>query len=176
VGLFPARNPQYVVLVKLDRPRVGYYGGKTAAPVAKAILQAAIAARDASLDRGDLANQRARYVPPGTELDGSVRRVVATGRVDGDVPDPTPRYALVDTTPVPPPARVTFDLRADTAKAPPREQVAVPDVRGMPMRVAARELHRAGLRVSFVSGVPFEVSPPPGSMVAGGSLVRVARR
>jgi cell division protein FtsI (penicillin-binding protein 3) len=174
--LFPARNPQYVVLVKLDRPRGAYYGGKTAAPVAKAILQAAIAARDASLDRGDLANQRARYVPPGGELDAPARHVVATGRVEGDVTEPGPRYALVDTTPIAPPARVTFDLRADTVKAAPREQVAVPDVRGMPMRVVARELHRAGLRVSFVSGVPFEVSPPPGSMVTEGSLVRVSRR
>ena len=176
VGLFPARQPQYVVLVKLDRPQGAYYGGKTAAPVAKAVLQAAIAARDASLDRGDLASQRARYVPPGAELDAPAGRIVAAGKVDADTPDPAPRYALVDSTPAAPPARVTFDLRADTTKPLAREQVTVPDVRGMPMRVAARELHRAGLRVSFVSGVPFEVSPPPGSMVAGGSLVRVARR
>lgn len=178
VGLFPARKPQYVILVKLDDPRGTYYGGKTAAPVAKAILQSAIAARDASLDRGDLAAQRARYVPPGSELDAPSRRVVAAGRIGSDVPpaDPATRYALVDSTPLPPAARVTFDLRADSVKPPPREQVVVPDVRGLPMRVAARELHRAGLRVSFVSGVPFEVSPPPGSTVAGGTLVRVARR
>ena len=176
VGLFPARNPQYVVLVKLDRPRGAYYGGKTAAPVAKAVLQAAIAARDASLDRGDLAQQRVRYVPPAAELDAPARRVVAAGRVGRDAPEPPPRYVLVDSTPAPPPARVTFDLRTDTLKPLPREQVAVPDVRGLPARVAARELHRAGLRVSFVSGVPFDVSPPPGSMVAGGTLVRVARR
>jgi cell division protein FtsI (penicillin-binding protein 3) len=176
VGLFPARQPQYVVLVKLDRPHGAYYGGKTAAPVAKAVLQAAIAARDASLDRGDLASQRALYVPPGAQLDAPARRVVATGMVDGDNGDPGPRYALVDSTPAPPPARVSFDLRAVATKPMPREQVVVPDVRGMPMRVAARELHRAGLRVSFVSGVPFEISPAPGSTVAGGSLVRVARR
>src|SRR5688572_12391606 len=176
VGLFPARQPQYVVLVKLDNPQGAYYGGKTAAPVAKAVLQAAIAARDASLDRGGLASQRARYVPPGSELDRPRGRVVATGRVGSDEPEPAPRYALVDSTPVPPATRVTFDLRADTVKAQPREHVAVPDVRGLPVRVAARELHRAGLRVSFVSGAAFEVSPPPGSMVAGGTLVRVARR
>ena len=176
VGLFPARAPQYVVLVKLDNPRGAYYGGKTAAPVAKAVLQAAIAARDASLDRGELASQRAHYVPPGAELDGPKRRVVAAGKVGSDEGDAPPRYALVDSTPLPPVARVTFDLRADSVKPRPREQVAVPDVRGLPMRVAARELHRAGLRVSFVSGVPFEVSPPPGSMVTGGTLVRVARR
>jgi hypothetical protein len=96
--------------------------------------------------------------------------------VGSDEPPPAPRYALVDSTPLPPVPRVSFDLRTDAGKPLPREQVAVPDVRGLPMRVAARELHRAGLRVSFVSGVAFEVSPPPGSMVAGGTLVRVARR
>lgn len=175
VGLFPARDPQYVVLVKLDNPRGTYYGGKTAAPVAKAILQAAIAARDASLDRGDLAMQRARYVPPAEESP-SPQRVVATGRVGADAPLPQPRYALVDSTPVAPPARARFDLRTDSTRPVARERVAIPDVRGLPVRVAARELHRAGLRVAFVSGVAFEVSPPPGTLVAGGTLVRVARR
>ena len=177
VGLFPARNPQYVVLVKLDNPRGEYYGGKTAAPVAKAVLQAAISARDASLDRGDLAMQRARYVPP-DEGTPAARRVVATGRVGSDASEPPPRYALVDTVPVAPPARVVFNLRADTTptRTVAREQVIIPDVRGMPERVAARELHRAGLRVAFVSGVPYEISPPPGSQVAGGTVVRVARR
>ena len=56
-----------MLVVKLDNPKNGYYGGKIAAPVAKAVLQAAISARDASLDRGDLASQRARYVPPASE-------------------------------------------------------------------------------------------------------------
>ena len=175
VGLFPARDPQYVVLVKLDNPRGAYYGGKTAAPVAKAVLQAAIAARDAPLDRGDLAMQRALYVPPETESPGR-RRVAASGRVGADATEPGPRYALVDSTPVAPPARVSFDLRADTPRPARRDQVTVPDVRGLPVRVAARELHRAGLRVAFVTSVPFEVSPPPGAMVAAGTLVRVARR
>jgi membrane peptidoglycan carboxypeptidase len=175
VGLFPARNPQYVVLVKLDNPRGAYYGGKTAAPVAKAVLQAAIAARDASLDRGDLAMQRALYVPPEAESPGR-SRVAASGRVGADATEPGPRYALVDSTPVAPPARVSFDLRADTTRPAVRDQVTVPDVRGLPVRVAARELHRAGLRVAFVTSVPFEVSPPPGAVVAAGTLVRVARR
>ena len=176
VGLFPAKDPQYVVLVKLDNPRGAYYGGKTAAPVAKAVLQAAIAARDASLDRGGLALQRAVYVPPPDAESPGNRRIAATGRVGADAPEPAPRYALVDSTPVAPTARVSFDLRADTGRSTAREQVAIPDVRGLPVRVAARELHRAGLRVAFVTGVPFEVSPPPGTMVAGGTLVRVARR
>ena len=119
--------------------------------------------------------QRARYVPP-DEGTPAARRVVATGSVGSDEAPPPPRYALVDTVPVAPPARVSFDLRADTASSVAREQVIIPDVRGMPERVAARELHRAGLRVAFVSGVPYEISPPPGSQVTGGTVVRVARR
>jgi cell division protein FtsI/penicillin-binding protein 2 len=45
VGLFPANRPLYVILVKLDNPTGAYYGGKTAAPVSKAVLEAAVAAR-----------------------------------------------------------------------------------------------------------------------------------
>ena len=82
VGLFPARAPQYVVLVKLDNPIGAYYGGKVAAPVAKAVLQAAISARDASLDRGDLASQRARYVPPAERAHGKPPRRSGATRPD----------------------------------------------------------------------------------------------
>lgn len=185
VGLFPARAPQYVVLVKLDDPRGTYYGGKTAAPVAKAILQAAIAARDASLDRGGLALERARYVPPpldapATREVGVSRRISTAGRLPGDSvagEDPSARYALVDSAPLPPAVRVRLDLGAapDSAERTPA-RVVVPDVRGLPERVAARVLHRAGLRVAFVSGVGYALSPPPGALVRAGTLVKVARR
>jgi cell division protein FtsI (penicillin-binding protein 3) len=58
VGLFPAENPQFVILVKLDNPSKTIFGGKAAAPVSKTVLQAAIAARDAALDRrGRLATE-----------------------------------------------------------------------------------------------------------------------
>ncbi|HEY0971341.1 MAG TPA: penicillin-binding protein 2, partial [Gemmatimonadales bacterium] len=59
VAIFPAEEPQLVVLVKLDRPQGVYYGGATAGPVTKAVLEAALAASDAALDRGELA-RRAR--------------------------------------------------------------------------------------------------------------------
>ena len=55
VGLFPADNPQFVILVKLDNPRGAYYGGKTAGTVSRrVVLEAALAARDAALDRNAL--------------------------------------------------------------------------------------------------------------------------
>ena len=43
VSLFPAEAPQYVILVKLDNPKGDIFGGKTAAPVSKIVLQAALA-------------------------------------------------------------------------------------------------------------------------------------
>ncbi|MFL5488148.1 MAG: peptidoglycan D,D-transpeptidase FtsI family protein, partial [Gemmatimonadaceae bacterium] len=56
VGLFPGNDPQYVVLVKLDSPQGAHYaGGDIAAPVSRIVLRAALAARDAALDREGLA-------------------------------------------------------------------------------------------------------------------------
>ncbi len=55
VSIFPADDPQFVVLVKIDNPSGRYYGGATAAPVSKVVLESALAARDAALDRGALA-------------------------------------------------------------------------------------------------------------------------
>ena len=185
VGLFPARNPQYVVLVKLDNPRGTYYGGKTAAPVSKAVITAALAARDASLDWGNLAARRASYVPPtpdavATTVEDSTERQVADGAVVADAAAEAatiPRVPLVDTTPEPelrPPTR--FDI-----SRPPREQarvtrvISVPDVRGLPLRVAVRELHRAGFKVQLTASGGGITSPPAGAPARTGTLVRLAR-
>ena len=53
--LFPAGQPQYVIIVKLNNPKGDIFGGSTAAPVSKIVLQAALAASDAALDRSALA-------------------------------------------------------------------------------------------------------------------------
>jgi len=55
VELFPLQAPQYVMLVKLNNPKGDIFGGSTAAPVSKIVLQAALAASNASLDRSKLA-------------------------------------------------------------------------------------------------------------------------
>jgi cell division protein FtsI (penicillin-binding protein 3) len=179
VGLFPAREPQYVVLVKIDNPQGSYYGGMTAGPVAKAVVEAAIAARDAGLDRGDLALQKARYVPPAERSPmGRVASAGAVAAAGTAEPEPAPRYALVDSmTEVPPAPPARFDLRKKVkAPSPNREAVAVPDVRRLPVRVAVRELHRAGLRVRLLGDAGAELAPPPGTVVPRGTLVRLGRQ
>lgn len=187
VALFPASKPQYVVLVKLDNPRGTYYGGKTAAPVAKSIITAAVAARDASLDWGKLSGRRESYVPPppavATRPDSVERREVAAGSVatdsagDASTVPTIPMVAWVDTTPEPeprPPER--FDL-SRPLREPARvtRVVTVPDVHGLPLRVAVRELHRAGFRVQLTSGIGGVTAPPAGAPSRTGALVRLAR-
>src|SRR6185503_7332565 len=55
-GIFPIESPQYAIVVKVENPSGVYYGGKVAAPLAKVVLEGAIATRNASLDRGRLAD------------------------------------------------------------------------------------------------------------------------
>ncbi|MEO6444708.1 MAG: penicillin-binding transpeptidase domain-containing protein [Gemmatimonadaceae bacterium] len=199
VGLFPAKDPQYVVLVKLDNPRGTYYGGKTAAPVAKSVITAALAARDASLDWGNLPAQRASYLPPALGVGPAtaaaaspngpviavsnplapVTAAEATGNDSTETAAvPSATVPLVDSTPEPPArAPMRFDL-TKPLKEPPVEirVVAVPDVRGLPLRVAVRELHRAGFQVRLVrGGGDGSTHPAAGERVRTGSLVRLER-
>ena len=159
VGFFPADEPQYVVLVKIDRPTGAYYGGQTAAPVTRAVLEAAIAARDAALDRRALASKEsldaiARAEPQITEVD------------DGE-------YVVAEQ----PPAHVvqlplTRGGRAAASRLGAR---AVPNVRGMQLREAVRTLHRAGFRVQLAgaTGAAANTWPHAGSLLREGALVRL---
>ncbi len=49
-GIFPAHEPQLVVIARLTNPRGGY-GGLTAAPLTRRMLEEALAARESALDR-----------------------------------------------------------------------------------------------------------------------------
>jgi cell division protein FtsI (penicillin-binding protein 3) len=163
VGMFPAQEPQYVILVKLDNPSGEYYGGRTAAPVSRAVLQAAIAARDAALDRRALARLG----------QGSATPTVAAG---SDVVPPArtspPRVPETGLAPF------VFTLAEEKAPAasvaPPRR---IPDVRDMTPRDAARALHRAGFRVIVSgSGRASGTVPEAGTLARPGALVRVVAK
>ena len=52
---FPAKDPQLVLVVTIDDPRKGsYFGGSTAAPLTKRMLEQALASRYISIDRARL--------------------------------------------------------------------------------------------------------------------------
>jgi len=159
VALFPAGAPQYVVLVKLDDPRTTVFGGTAAAPVSKIVVEAAIAARDAALDRRALA---ASEVLSGTGRDSA-------GAANGEVAD------SVESVAPPAPPAVTVALPIQGRGAPPAATPRpVPDVRGLALRAAVLALHAAGFRVQLAGlGTAASTVPAAGALVRPGTLVRL---
>jgi cell division protein FtsI (penicillin-binding protein 3) len=168
VGLFPAEKPQYVVLVKLDSPKRSYFGGEVAAPVTSVVLRAALAARNAALDRGALA------------------------RVEQDVPLAPSESVSATRKPGNTPATITGQAVLSPAREPlagspkifllpheKRREVVdkslrpVPDVRGLPVRSAVRALHRAGFRVTLATTIGVPTLPVAGTLLAPGSVVKL---
>jgi cell division protein FtsI (penicillin-binding protein 3) len=159
VGLFPGRDPQYVILVKLDDPTSSIFGGAAAAPVSRAILQAAIAARDAALDWQTLLDSRR------VALADTMPHPLAV--VDSDT-------ATVDSVLTTPGSTlVSLGSRPTPAPAPALVSVRVPDVRGWSLRSAVRALHQAGLRVEVVPAALGSTVPASGTVVKPRSVVRV---
>ena len=179
VGLFPADNPQYVILVKLDNPKGSYYGGKTAAPVSKVVLEAAIAARDAAIDRNALTRRRNEPVfaskdsgPKASPDTPKAREItVAAGAVDevrvDSARDPGENTSV--------PFVVSLTDRRRTPASPVRIR-PIPDVSGMPLREAVHTLHESGFRVQLASGANGMTAPEAGTPLRTGSIVRLYRQ
>ena len=143
-AIFPADHPQLVVIVKIDNPRGSYYGGLTAAPVTRTMLQQALASRRVAIDRGRLA------------ANDTVAPVAR--KPPAAVPGPAP---VVITLPYHPP-------KADETARP------VPDVTGRSIREAALALHRRGFRVNLHGlGRIVRTIPAAGENAAPGSSVLV---
>jgi cell division protein FtsI (penicillin-binding protein 3) len=162
VGLFPAEHPEYVILVKVDGPRETIYGATAAAPVSKIVLEAAIASRDAALDRRSLMGRPSLFDVADSALD-----VRATAPTDGN------HDSTAGSSPT-----VTFDLQKGGLPTPHETATGgtrtVPDVHGLPLRAAVRELHRAGFRVRLSGfGTAGATSPAAGSLAKRGTLVRL---
>jgi cell division protein FtsI (penicillin-binding protein 3) len=171
VGLFPGKDPQYVVLVKLDSPKGKHYaGGDIAAPVTQIVLRAALAARDAALNREDLAASEKTAV--GSAMSEASRD--PTEHIDAASYDPSdnlrPREPTEGTR------SYLVDLPASRSSAPlavtPR---AVPDVSGLSVREAVRALHAAGFRVHLNTGLTTGTSPAAGAVSPPGIIVQLTR-
>lgn len=167
VGFFPADHPQLVVFVKLDSPRGAYYGGATAAPVTRAMMEGALAARQTPLDRTALLRSL-RRVPP-------VPAVLAATR-----PRPTEsavRFANL-TARAAEGAELAVATSALSSSADvPRSLAAglsMPDVAGLPARTAVRRLHAFGLRVRWEGGGAVTATlPAAGARLFPGDTVAV---
>lgn len=165
-GFFPADNPQLVFLVKLDRPQGDYYGGLTAAPVTRATLEAALAARGTPLDR-PLAREPHRV---GREVD-------AVSDDGGASALMTALSPAVGAAPSPPGAGAGAFVFTIGGGAEPLARIeararAVPDARGLPMRDAATMLHREGFAVRVEGRGPVAtMAPDAGRLLPVGSVV-----
>lgn len=167
VGLFPAEKPQYVVLVKLDSPRRSIFGGEVAAPVTSVVLRAALAARNAALDRGELASVE-RDVPLNADSTNAKSDTVETTTAVSIAPAPPPAAERVAGPPK------VFSLPYRKERAPVDTSLRpVPDVRGLPLRSAVRALHRAGFRVTLASTLGSPTVPAPGTLLSPGSIVKL---
>ncbi len=145
-ALFPAQDPQLVVIVKIDNPRGAYYGGLTAAPVTRTMLEQALASRRVAIDRGRLAAHDASAPAP--------------DRPETDAAPPG-RPATVVSWPYHPPDSVPS----------PRP---VPNVTGSSVREAALALHRRGFRVSLRGlGYVVRTEPAAGVTARAGTSVAV---
>jgi membrane peptidoglycan carboxypeptidase len=146
-AIFPADDPQLVIVVKVDDPkRGGYYGGITAAPVIGDMLRQALAAEQVALDR--------------------TRLVAASAAPPPDSPAPAaPRSVRA--------AVVAWPLRPSEPES--RPDAPVPPVDGAPLREAVRTLHQAGLQVRLVGtgATVRRVDPQPGATLARGAMVTV---
>jgi membrane peptidoglycan carboxypeptidase len=187
VGLFPGNDPQYVVLVKLDNPKGAHYaGGDIAAPVTQIVLRAALAARDAALDREDLASSEktaladVEHNGTASPTSASETRVARRANVtDPEKPAPDsydPNRNM--TKPDPDEATSSFVVELPSAPRPAPVAIlprAVPDVRGLSVREAVRRLHTAGFRVRILSASSPGTFPAAGTITAPGTLVQLSR-
>jgi cell division protein FtsI (penicillin-binding protein 3) len=166
VGMFPGDNPQYVIVVKLTAPQTSIYAGETAAPVTRAILQAAVAARDAALDRTRLASSKLPSKPD------------TTIRVAQQATVAAPAASVESSTVRAESAPYVVTLPLPRPQPTPRVPRRIPDVRGLVLRDAVRSLHSAGFRVQLArsngAGTGSSTtSPAAGDLAPTGTLVRL---
>ena len=147
-SMFPADDPQLIVVVKIDSPTMGgIYGGDVAAPVVRTMLEQALASKRVSFDRGRLLG--GQPIAPGA---------------------PAPRRGRPG-LPTPPRVVVSWPVPPATADS---EPIVVPAVVGLSVRAAAAALHRRGLEVGASgAGIVRGSNPPAGASVAAGTTVRL---
>ncbi|HUQ99377.1 MAG TPA: penicillin-binding transpeptidase domain-containing protein [Gemmatimonadaceae bacterium] len=198
VGLFPANDPQYVVLVKLDSPKGAHYaGGDIAAPVTRVVLRAALASRDAALNRDELAaseKSAGAGTPEPAIKATTTSRSRSVGVTDEDVAHELASLEnrlsegkLVKKTETRtaddasgPAATsslvqlVSLPARSRTAPMPVTRQ-QIPDVSNLSLRRAVRALHASGFRVQLQTGAVASTTPAAGMSAGPGTLVILTR-
>lgn len=167
VGFFPAEQPEIALIVMLDRPRNGYYGGEVSAPIFQRIVRRIVSASLVTPPEpaGAIAQVDSHdTTQPQPDLTVTVPDV--RGLAFADATDLLHQFGLrlksvatqgivYEQTPLPgtelergSEIAVRFRLPADST------QTTIPDVRGMTLRRALNILNAAQIRTRVVgSGV-----------------------
>lgn len=142
VGYTPADDPRLVIMAKLEDPQGHVYGGLTAAPVTRAVVQAIVATRGRGL------------------FEETAVRPQSRGRLDWDSRETGSS-----------PFRLAAARAEPQASVVERNQV-LPDMKGLETRVAVARLHSLGLRVELKgSGRVLRQEPPAGTRVVTGATI-----
>jgi cell division protein FtsI (penicillin-binding protein 3) len=175
VGFFPADAPQLVVFVMLDSPKGTYYGGATAAPVTRAMMEGALAARQTPLDRAALlrslrpapAEARALAAP------SHAARVSVPPRGSEAASDGNAALKFAELADRPAPRSAGAAMHPAPGVLPPGG-VTMPDLTGLAPRTAVRRLHALGFRVRWLGvGIVTSTLPAAGARLAPGDTVVV---
>ncbi len=183
-GMFPAQQPQFVFVARLIDPKGVYFGGVVAAPMVNAVLQAAIAARDGSLDRMAL-SEVAKNVAPIAARDESPdanqsRSLASRGLAHDEADNVNDTDAVAaPVEPVVSPSRIVVSLKSqenkDNGDATVSRSAAdvrdVPYVAGLNVRDAVRTLRAAGFEVRLSKGRSGKTLPAAGARARAGSVV-----
>jgi cell division protein FtsI (penicillin-binding protein 3) len=143
VGYTPVDRPQLVIMAKLEDPKGSVYGGLTAAPVMRTVVQAILATRGRGLIESETRPMSR------VRLDWDARRAEAA---------PSP-YRFADAR------QVTQPGSADHERL-------LPDVTGLETRIAVSRLHALGLRVELqATGRVSRQEPSAGTRVVRGATI-----
>ncbi|MBD3334886.1 MAG: PASTA domain-containing protein, partial [Candidatus Eisenbacteria bacterium] len=177
VGFAPWHAPRYLCLVVIDSPQGSIYGGQTAGPIFRSILEDLSAAcggppRVAVAGRDSLHRPRALPDVRGLAPD-EARRVL---KADGFVPVLEGRGLRVRE--MDPPAGTVGSPGTVVHLLPggpdPASEAVMPDLSGWPLRRALVELSRQGWAWRAQGdGWVIEQSPPPGARVTSSTTCRL---
>lgn len=179
VGFFPVENPEYLVFIKLDSPKNGYYGGEVAAPVFKRVgdriwkIKQAIQQQKTLVKENDNSKTEENSFPDLTGKSrisaieiaksfGSKIEIVGTGDVvQKQIYDQFKN-------------KVTIILNKESNTGNNKAGIYVPSVVGLSLREASTKLKVSGIRFS-VEGTGYVVnqSIPPGEYSNSNIIVKL---
>jgi cell division protein FtsI (penicillin-binding protein 3) len=182
-GLFPADDPQLVLVARLVSPKGTYYGGTVAGALVNDVLQRALASRAAGLDWQQLA-AAVRLADRPVVRQERAGEAEATGTAAGEPSADTGGVLAGQAAGLVPPhepavqaARIVVRLPLQPVGAAPASTGAapggtpVPPVGGLDARQATRVLARAGFQVRVERGGVVRTRPITGTLLPSGSMV-----